>query len=175
MDNFDFKKYLAEGKLHEEGEPNPLEMEAQKLIDELGVMVAPDGGDMMVYPNSKPGDRFYDSRSAQKFRLAVNNGQLFGNSIYVGANTINGQVFYTLLILPEALFNGTPLATTNNTLAIYSTVNTLFYIITSANSSSQFVPSSASITSTSTSGTNTIVPTYNISKLILSVSNVPII
>lgn len=75
MSNFDFKKYLAEGKLHEEGEPNPLEMEAQKLIDELGVMVAPDGGDMMVYPNSKPGDRFYDSRSAQKFRLAVNNGQ----------------------------------------------------------------------------------------------------
>ena len=75
MDNFDFKKYLAEGKLHEEGELNPLEMEAQKLIDELGVMVAPDGGDMMVYPNSKSGDRFYDSRSAQKFRLAVNNGQ----------------------------------------------------------------------------------------------------
>jgi hypothetical protein len=116
--------------------------------------------------------RYYSSDLSM---LAVNNGQLFGNSIYVGANTINGQVFYTLLILPEALFNGTPLATTNNTLSIYSTVNTLFYIITSANSSSQFVPSSASITNTSTTGSNNIVPTYNLSKLVLSVSNVPII
>ena len=54
--------------------------------------------------------------------LAVANGQLFGNSIYVGANTINNQVFYTLLILPEALFNGVPLTPTNNTLSIYSTI-----------------------------------------------------
>jgi hypothetical protein len=78
MSNFDLKKYLAEGKLYEEGESTPVEMEAQKLMDELGVMVAPDpqnGRDIMVYPNSKPGDRFYNSRSAQLFRLAVNNGQ----------------------------------------------------------------------------------------------------
>jgi hypothetical protein len=83
MSNFDFKKYLAEGKLYEEGEPTPVEMEAQKLMDELGVMVAPDpqnGRDIMVYPNSKPDDRFYNSRSAQAFRLAVNNGQYKFNS-----------------------------------------------------------------------------------------------
>ena len=35
MDNFDLKKYLTEGKLHEEDEPNTLETEAQKLMDEL--------------------------------------------------------------------------------------------------------------------------------------------
>jgi hypothetical protein len=75
MSNFDLKKYLAEGKLYEEGESTTVEMEAQKLMDELGVMVAPNGRDIMVYPNSKPGDRYYDSRSAQLFRLAVNNGQ----------------------------------------------------------------------------------------------------
>lgn len=75
MDNFDLKKYLTEGKLHEEDEPNTLEIEAQKLMDELGVMVAPNGKNIMVYPNSKPDDRFYDSRSAQLLRLAVNNGQ----------------------------------------------------------------------------------------------------
>ena len=75
MDNFDLKKYLIEGKLHEEDEPNTLETEAQKLMDELGVMVAPNGKNIMVYPNSKPDDRFYDSRSAQLLRLAVNSGQ----------------------------------------------------------------------------------------------------
>ena len=75
MSNFDLKKYLAEGKLYEAVDPTEAEAEAQKLIDELGVMVAPDGRDIMVYPNSKPGDRYYDSRSAQKFRLAANNGQ----------------------------------------------------------------------------------------------------
>ncbi len=119
--------------------------------------------------------------------LAVNNGELFANSIYAGLNTINGQQFYTLMILPEALFNGNPISSSNNVLSIYSAVSTLFYIITSANSSSQFVPASASVTSTGTSASTTtssgtssgttfsITPTYNLSKLILSVSNVQII
>ncbi len=75
MSNFDLKKYLAEGKLYEEGESTTVEMEAQKLMDELGVMVAPDGKDIRVYPNSKPGDRYYNDRAAQGFRLAVSNGQ----------------------------------------------------------------------------------------------------
>ena len=138
------------------------------------------GANYFGLPNSllcATGDARYYSSDLNM--LAVANGQLFGNSIFVGANTINGQVFYTLLILPEALFNGTPLSTTNNTLAIYSTVNTIFYIIASANSSSQFVPSSTSITSTGTStssgSTFNITPTYNISKIVLSVSNIPII
>jgi hypothetical protein len=138
------------------------------------------GANYFGLPNSllcATGDARYYSSDLNM--LAVANGQLFGNSIFVGANTINGQVFYTLLILPEALFNGTPLSTTNNTLAIYSTVNTIFYIIASANSSSQFVPSSTSITSTGSSSSSgstfSITPTYNISKIVLSVSNVPII
>jgi hypothetical protein len=138
------------------------------------------GASYFGLPNSllcATGDAKYYSSNLDM--LAVANGQLFANSIYVGANTINNQVFYTLLILPEALFNGVPLTTTNNTLSIYSTVNTIFYIIASANSSSQFVPSSTSITSSGTSSstgsTFTITPTYNVSKIVLSVSNIPII
>lgn len=138
------------------------------------------GSSYFGLPNSllsATGDaRYYSSDLSM---LAVNNGQLFGNSIFVGANTINGQVFYTLLILPEALFNGTPLSTTNNTLAIYSTPNTLFYIISSSNTSSQFVPSSTSITSsgttTTTGSTFTVTPTYTVSKIVLTASNVVII
>jgi hypothetical protein len=111
--------------------------------------------------------------------LSVADGQLFGNSLYAGLNTINNQQFYTLIIMPEALFNGVPLVTTNNVLSVYSTPSTLFYINTSSNTSSQFVPRSASVTSTgTTSGSSsnfTITPTYNISKLVLSASNVKII
>ncbi len=108
-----------------------------------------------------------------------NNEVMFGNSIYVGLNTINNQQFYTLLILPEALFNGNPQPTGPNQLWIYSTYSTLFYISTSANSSSQFIPQSATITSsgtsTGTASSFTITPTYGLSKLILSVQNTKII
>jgi hypothetical protein len=86
MSNFDLKKYLAEGKLYEAVDPTEAEAEAQKLMDELGVMVAPDSQNygnqirLNIYPNSKPGDRFYDGRSAQRFTVAVDNGQyLFSN------------------------------------------------------------------------------------------------
>ncbi len=109
--------------------------------------------------------------------LTVNDGQLFANSIFAGLNIINGQQFYTLMVLPEALFNGNPLNSSNNVLSVYAAPSTLFYIITSSNSSSQFVPSSASVTSTggSSGSTTTLTPTYNLSKLILSVSNIQII
>lgn len=60
--------------------------EAQKLMDELGVMVVPDPQNygnqvrLNIYPNSEPGDRFYDGRSAQRFTVVVDNGQyLFSN------------------------------------------------------------------------------------------------
>ena len=86
MSNFDFKKYLAEGKLYEAVDPTEAEAEAQKLIDVLGVMVEPDPnnyGDQIrlrIYPDSKPGDRFYNSRSAQGFSIAVEDGKyLFSN------------------------------------------------------------------------------------------------
>ncbi len=138
------------------------------------------GANYFGLPNSllcATGDcRYYSSDLSL---LSVSDGQLFGNSIYAGLNTINNQQFYTLIVLPEALFNGLPLATTNNVLAVYSTVSTIFYINTTANASTQFVPQSASITSsgttTGTSSNFTITPTYNISKLILSASNVKII
>ena len=86
MSNFDFKKYLAEGKLHEAVDPTEAEAEAQKLMDVLGVMVEPDPnnyGDQIrlrVYPDSKPGDRFYDSRSAQGFSIAVEDGKYLFSS-----------------------------------------------------------------------------------------------
>lgn len=86
MSNFDFKKYLAEGKLYEAVDPTEAEAEAQKLMDELGVMVVPDPQNygnqirLNIYPNSNPGDRFYDGRAAQRFTVAVDNGQyLFSN------------------------------------------------------------------------------------------------
>ena len=86
MSNFDLKKYLAEGKLYEAVDPTEAEAEAQKLMDELGVMVVPDPQNygnqirLNIYPNSNPGDRFYDGRAAQRFTVAVDNGQyLFSN------------------------------------------------------------------------------------------------
>jgi hypothetical protein len=86
MSNFDLKKYLAEGKLYEAVDPTEAEAEAQKLIDVLGVMVAPDPNNysdqirLRVYPDSKPGDRFYNSRSAQGFTIAVENGKYLFSS-----------------------------------------------------------------------------------------------
>lgn len=86
MSNFDLKKYLAEGKLYEAIDPTEAEAEAQKLMGELGVMVAPDPQNygnqirLNIYPNSKPGDRFYDNRSAQRFTVAVDNGQYLFSS-----------------------------------------------------------------------------------------------
>jgi hypothetical protein len=86
MSNFDLKKYLAEGKLHEEVDPTEAEAEAQKLIDVLGVMVAPDPNNysnqirLRIYPDSNPGDRFYNSRSAQGFTIAVENGKYLFSS-----------------------------------------------------------------------------------------------
>lgn len=120
----------------------------------------------------RPGDiRYYNSDIDM---LAVSDGTLFGCAVYAGLNSINNQLFYTLIILPEALFSGVP-QSTNNTLSIYSTVNTIYYIITSPNTSAQFVPSSTSITSSGTSSTSgstfSITPTYTVSKLLLSVSN----
>ncbi len=86
MGNFDLKKYLAEGKLYEAVDPTEAEAEAQKLIDVLGVMVEPDPnnyGDQIrlrIYPDSKPGDRFYNSRSAQGFSIAVEDGKYLFSS-----------------------------------------------------------------------------------------------
>lgn len=110
----------------------------------------------------------------------VNNiREYFGNSLYLGLNTINGQSYYMLLILPEALFNGIPLNSTNNTISIYSTDDTIFYFMINQTTSSAFVPTSNTITNSTSSSSSTVSgtvnSTYNISKIILPVSNVQLI
>jgi len=103
----------------------------------------------------------------------------FGNSLYMGLNVINGQTYYMLLVLPEALFNGTPLSATNNNISIYSTPNTIFYFIVNATTSSAFVPASNSITNSTPSSSSTVSGTvnntYSVSKIVLPVSNVQLI
>jgi hypothetical protein len=103
---------------------------------------------------------------------------LFGNSVYLGLNTIGNQSFYILLILPEALFNGKPTSTDPNTISIFSTASSLFYLSASGNTSSQFSPTGYRISNTGVSTINkvstTITPSYNINKIVLSVSNLPL-
>ncbi len=78
--------FSDEDSLNEDVDPTTAEAEAQKLIDVLGVMVEPDPnnyGDQIrlrVYPDSKPDDRFYNSRSAQGFSIAVENGKYLFSS-----------------------------------------------------------------------------------------------
>lgn len=109
----------------------------------------------------------------------MNINTYFGNSLYLGLNLINNQTYYMLLILPEALFSGTPSSTTNNNISIYSTTNTIFYFMVNASTSSAFTPSSNSITNTvattSSTGTGTVNNTYSVNKIILPVSNVQLI
>lgn len=101
----------------------------------------------------------------------------FGNSLYMGLNSINGQTYYMLMILPEALFNGLPLSTTNNSLSIYSTLNTIFYFMVNSSTSSAFSPSANTITNTTGSSGNsgTVNNTYYVSKVVLPVSNIQLI
>lgn len=101
----------------------------------------------------------------------------FANSLYMGLNSINGQSYYMLLILPEALFNGVPQNTTNNNISIYATYNTVFYFMVNSTTSSAFVPASNSITNTtsSSSGSGTTNGTYSVSKIVLPVSNIQLI
>lgn len=78
--------FSDEDSLNEAVDPITAEAEAQKLIDVLGVMVEPDPnnyGDQIrlrIYPDSKPGDRFYNSRSAQGFSIAVEDGKYLFSS-----------------------------------------------------------------------------------------------
>lgn len=97
----------------------------------------------------------------------------FGNSLYMGLNSINGQNYYMLLILPEALFNGIPQNSTNNNINIYATPHTIFYFMINSTTSSAFAPDSNSITNTTSSSSGTSgTGTYSISKIVLPVSNV---
>ena len=105
----------------------------------------------------------------------------FGNTLYLGLNVINSQSYYMLIILPEALFNGTPLNSTNNAMSIYASVGTIFYFNYNSSSSSAFVPtgnyvSSSTQNSTSSgSGSGSTSNTYYVSKITLPVSNVQLL
>ena len=109
----------------------------------------------------------------------VNTSYYFGNSLYLGLNTINSQSYYMLLILPEALFNGTPLNLTNNVMSIYASNGTLFYFNYNSSSSSAFIPTgytvSASNQNSGSSGSGSTSSTYHITKITLPVSNVQLL
>lgn len=111
--------------------------------------------------------------------LSDDQNDLFGNSLSLGLNMINSSSYYILIILPEAQFYPTINTTLTNSITLYSTPNTLFYIMVTPNSGSQFAPTSANSISTTSKSTNlstssttvSIQPSYTIQKIILSVSN----
>jgi len=111
--------------------------------------------------------------------LTDSEGDLFGNSLSLGLNIINSNSYYILIILPEAQFAPTINTSMVNALTVYSTPNSLFYVMVTPNSGSQFSPGSSTTITTSnrnatTSSSNSNVsfqPTYSIQKVILSVSN----
>ena len=111
--------------------------------------------------------------------LTDDQGDLFGNSVSLGLNIINTNSYYILIVLPEAQFTPTVNTAMINSLTVYSTPNSLFYVMVTPNSGSQFSPASSSTvtastkssTSSTTSSTLTYQPTYSIQKVILSVSN----
>ena len=109
----------------------------------------------------------------------INSTYYFGNSLYLGLNTINSQSYYMLLILPEALFNGTPLNSINNVMSIYASNGTLFYFNYNSSTSSAFVPTgytvSASSQNSGSSSSGSTSSTYHISKITLPVSNVQLL
>lgn len=121
----------------------------------------------------------YFNSELQMINTSSNNSvpTYFANSLYMGLNSINGQNYYMLLILPEALFNGVPQNLTNNNISIYATPNSVFYFMVNATTSSAFVPSSNSITTSTTNsnGSGSTNGTYSVSKIVLPVSNVQLI
>ena len=85
MENFNLKKYLAEGRLTEMETPSDLY--SDMLEDEIGYKVAapsynPKGDRLTIYPGKKPGeDQYYDDRTAQRISLAVDTD---GNFYIIG-------------------------------------------------------------------------------------------
>lgn len=109
----------------------------------------------------------------------TSNTSYFGNSLYLGLNVINSNSYYMLIILPEALFNGVPLSTSNNIMSIYATYNTIFYFMINSSSSAAFTPDANTVSSSSSSAYNTssnsVNNSYSLSKINLPVSNVKLL
>ena len=111
--------------------------------------------------------------------LTDSEGDLFGNSLSLGLNIVGSTSYYILVILPEAQFFPVVVATAPNILTMYSTPNTLFYMMQTPNSGSQFSPTSSNqvLTSNTKTTSNTSLassstqPVFNVQKIVLKVSN----
>jgi hypothetical protein len=98
---------------------------------------------------------------------------VFGNALYLGQRVINNQNYYCVALLPESQFN--PHQTVPVTsLNVYSTFTSIFYIMSSITSGSQFT-SATSISSKSTTSSYSITPGLGVSKITITVSNIPLI
>jgi hypothetical protein len=102
--------------------------------------------------------------------LATVNNQVFGNAIYAGVQLVNNVPYSILLILPEAMFNY-PANVGTNSLNIFSTNTSIYYLATSASSSTQFTTSTTIVNNKTSNPTFIVIPNQGISKLVISVSN----
>ena len=106
------------------------------------------------------GDNFYaDSKLSS---LSTFNNTLFGNSIYLGLQDINGAVYHVMFTLPESGFRPDYSSENSIIMNVYTTQNTAYYI-TNSSGFTRFLPGAVR--------TNVVnQPSYVISKLVLSVS-----
>lgn len=69
--------------------------------------------------------------------LTAKNLSVFGNAIFLGTKSINNQPYYCVLLLPETLLNiNQPLPVPS--LSIFSTLTSIFYIMSNTTSGTQF-------------------------------------
>ena len=102
--------------------------------------------------------------------LSTVNNQVFGNALYAGMQLINNVPYSVLIILPESMFNY-PANVGTNSLNIFSTNTSIYYLATSASSSTQFTTSTTIVSNKTSNPTFIVVPNQGISKLVISVSN----
>lgn len=107
------------------------------------------------------GDNFY--ANSRLDILSTSNHTLFGNSIFIGTQTINNAVYYISMVLPESSFRPNYSSVSADTLNIYATHDTSYYV-NNTSGSTRFVPGSIQTNTTNQ-------PKYDISKLQLTVSN----
>jgi hypothetical protein len=98
--------------------------------------------------------------------LSTANNTLFGNTISLGLQDIAGVMYYVNLITPESSFRPNYTADDSNTLSIYATLNTAYYV-SSGGGNTRYIPGSIY-----TNQPNQ--PKYDITKLTMTVSNNPI-
>ena len=98
--------------------------------------------------------------------LSTFNNTLFGNTLYLGLQDINGSLYHVNIATPESGFRPNYNADDANCFNIYATPNTAYYV-SNLVGSTRFVPGAIQ--------TNLLnQPKYDISKLVMTVSNNPI-